>query len=59
MSSVSFSQAKDAELTWVDGHIYFCSTTSKEVVGISNNPDEKQTLDMVPVLDALPQNEVL
>ena len=59
MSSVIFSQAKDAELAWVDGQIHFSSATSKGVVGIGgneNNTDHKT--DLVPVLDGLPQNQV-
>lgn len=57
MSSVNFSQAKDAELAWVDGEIHFSSATSKNVVGEGENDAEK-TGDLVPVLDALPSNLV-
>jgi len=60
MSSVVFSQAKDAELAWVDGQIHFSSATSKGVVGVDgdrNNAEDRKT-DLVPVLDGLPQNQV-
>ena len=57
MSSVSFGQAKDAELAWVDGEIHFSSATSKNVVGEGDNDQEKAG-DLVPVLDALPSNLV-
>ena len=60
MSSVIFSQAKDAELAWVDGQIHFSSATSKGVVGIGGNENniEDHKADLVPVLDGLPQNQV-
>lgn len=60
MSSVVFSQAKDAELSWVDGQIHFSSATSKGVVGIGGNENniEGNKTDLVPVLDGLPQNQV-
>lgn len=58
MSSVSFSQAKDAELAWVDGEIHFSSVTSKGVVGLVEGRNDGRELDTVPVLDSLPQDQV-
>ncbi len=57
MSSVSFSQAKDAELAWVDGQVHFSSVTSKGVVGLKEDGKDSE-LDTVPVLDSLPQDQV-
>ncbi len=58
MSSVFFSQAKDAELAWVDGEIHFSSVTSKGVMGTVEGESGNKELDTVPVLDSLPQDQV-
>ena len=58
MSSVTFSQAKDAELAWIDGEIHFSSTTSKSVLGQEESMNGDDTSDGVPVLDILPQTLV-
>ena len=58
MSSVFFSQAKDAELAWVDGQIHFSSATSKGVVGSKEVPVDKEETDRVPVLEGLPTTQV-
>ena len=52
MSSVSFRQAKDAELTWIDGEIHFSSATSKGIIGKEEERMEESTTDLIPVLDA-------
>ena len=52
MSSVSFRQAKDAELTWIDGEIHFSSATSKGIIGMDEEKMEESTADLIPVLDA-------
>jgi len=57
MSSVAFSQAKDAELAWIDGEIHFSSNTSKSILG-QEAGDNEETTDGVPVLDVLPQTLV-
>ena len=57
MSSVAFSQAKDAELAWIDGEIHFSSNTSKSILG-QEARDNEETSDGVPVLDVLPQTLV-
>ena len=56
MSSISFSQAKDADLAWVDGQIHFSSSTRR--TGGNENEDNKE-LNLVPVLDALAAPEVI
>lgn len=58
MSSVTFSQAKDAELAWIDGEIHFSSSTSKSILGQEESMDSEDTSDGVPVLDVLPQTLV-
>jgi len=58
MSSVTFSQAKDAELAWIDGEIHFSSTTSKSILGQEETMNGDDTSDGVPVLDMLPQTMV-
>ena len=58
MSSVVFSQAKDAELAWIDGEIHFSSTTSKTILGQEEPMDADDLSDGVPVLDVLPQTLV-
>lgn len=58
MSSVAFSQAKDAELAWIDGEIHFSSTTSKSILGQEESINGDDTSDGVPVLDVLPQTLV-
>ncbi len=58
MSSVFFSQAKDAELAWVDGEIHFSSVTSKGVMGTVEGESGNKELGTVPVLDSLPQDQV-
>jgi len=58
MSSVAFSQAKDAELAWIDGEIRFSSNTSKSILG-QEAGDNEESSDGVPVLDVLPQTLVI
>lgn len=58
MSSVTFSQAKDAELAWIDGEIHFSSTTSKGILGQEESMNGDDSSDGVPVLDVLPQTLV-
>lgn len=58
MSSVSFRQAKDAELAWIDGQIHFSSATSKGIVGLKGQEVEENKTDLVPVLDAPSHNQV-
>ena len=56
MSSVTFSQAKDAELAWIDGEIHFSSATSKGILGQEEESmNGGDSSDGVPVLDILPQ----
>lgn len=58
MSSVSFRQAKDAELAWIDGQIHFSSATSKGIVGLEEQEMEDNKTDLIPVLDAPSHNQV-
>ena len=58
MSSVSFRQAKDAELTWIDGQIHFSSATSKGIIGMDDEKMKESKSDLIPVLDAPSQNQV-
>ena len=58
MSSVSFRQAKDAELSWIDGQIHFSSATSKGIVGLEGQEMEESKTDLIPVLDAPSHNQV-
>ena len=58
MSSVTFSQAKDAELAWIDGEIHFSSSTSKSILGQEESMNGDDSSDGVPVLDVLPQTLV-
>ncbi len=58
MSSVSFRQAKDAELAWINGQIHFSSATSKGIVGLEGQEMEENT-DLIPVLDAPSHNQVI
>ena len=58
MSSVSFRQAKDAELAWIDGQINFSSATSKGIIGMGEEKMEANQTDLIPVLDAPSQNQV-
>ena len=58
MSSVSFRQAKDAELAWIDGQINFSSATSKGIIGMGEDKMETNKSDLIPVLDAPSQNQV-
>ena len=51
MSGVHFSQAKEAELAWVDGQIHITKTPTEE------NKEEHER-DAVPLLDTLPQSQV-
>ena len=46
MSSISFSQAKDAELAWLNGEIHFAQTTSH--IEEEGTGDKREGL--VPVL---------
>jgi hypothetical protein len=57
MSSVSFRQAKDAELAWINGQIHFSSATSKGIVGLEGQEMEENT-DLIPVLDAPSHTQV-
>ena len=59
MSSVFFSQAKDAELAWVDGQIHLSTATSKGVIGSEEAPlGKEEKIDHVPVLEGLPTTQV-
>ena len=58
MSSVSFRQAKDAELAWIDGQIKFSSATSKGIVGVEGHEMEENKTDLIPVLDAPSHDQV-
>lgn len=58
MSSVSFRQAKDAELAWIDGQIHFSSATSKGIVGLKGQEVEENKTDLVPILDAPSHDQV-
>ena len=58
MSSVSFRQAKDAELSWIDGQIHFSSATSKGIVGLEGQEMEESKTDLIPVLDAPSHSQV-
>lgn len=58
MSSVVFSQAKDAELAWIDGEIHFSSSTSKSILGQEEPMNGDESSEGVPVLDVLPQTLV-
>ena len=58
MSSVSFRQAKDAELSWINGQIHFSSATSKGIVGLEGQEMEESKTDLIPVLDAPSHNQV-
>ena len=59
MSSVSFSQARDAELAWVDGIIHFSSATPMGVKGqVEEGEEESQIQNLTPVLDAPPHHQV-
>ena len=58
MSSVSFRQAKDAELSWIDGQIHFSSATSKGIVGLEGQEIEESKTDLIPVLDAPSHSQV-
>ena len=59
MSSISFSQAKDAELAWLDGliHINPAANLGQHTSGGNENEDARE-LNLVPILDALPSVEV-
>ena len=54
MSSVVFSQAKDAELAWIDGEIHFSSVTSKTIIGQEEPMNGDDSSGGVPVLDVMP-----
>ena len=58
MSSVSFRQAKDAELAWIDGQIHLSSATSKGVVGMEGQETEGNKTDLIPVLDSFSLDQV-
>lgn len=51
MSGVHFSQAKEAELAWVDGQIHLPKAPVE-------GDKEEHERDVVPLLDTLPQNQV-
>ena len=51
MSGVHFSQAKEAELAWVDGQIHIAKTPTE-------GNEEEHERDAVPLLDTLPQSQV-
>lgn len=58
MSSVSFRQARDAELAWIDGQIHFSSATSKGVIGMEEEEMKESQTDLIPVLDAPSHSQV-
>lgn len=59
MSSISFSQAKDAELAWLDGQIHInpAANLGQYIKGGNENEGARE-LNLVPILDALPSAEV-
>ena len=59
MSSISFSQAKDAELAWLDGQIHInpAAYLGQHTSGGNQNEGLRE-LNLVPILDALPPAEV-
>ncbi|KAL5463818.1 hypothetical protein EMCRGX_G032755 [Ephydatia muelleri] len=64
MSSVTFAQAKDAHLAWVDGQIHLASSGHRAVADKLTESEEGSTdqgnveTDVIPELDALPLNQV-
>ena len=67
MSSISFSQAKDAELAWVDGRLHYSDSAPDEGEegggrggggGREGGAVESKELNLVPILDAVPPLEV-
>ena len=64
MSSVTFAQAKDAHLAWVDGQIHLASSGHRAVADKPTESEEGSTdqgnveADVIPELDALPLNQV-
>ena len=54
MSGVHFSQAKEAELAWVDGQIHLAKTAKTPTEG----DKEEHERDAVPLLGTLPQSQV-
>lgn len=63
MSSVTFAQAKDAHLAWVDGQIHLASSVHRAVADklteSEGSTDQKSLeADVIPELDALPLNQV-
>lgn len=58
MSAISFSQAKDAELAWVEGQIHFDSSTSSRELASGNANVGNKELNAMPILDALTSAEV-
>ncbi len=58
MSSISFSQAKEAELAWVDGQIHFSGSIPGKGESKTNGNVGTKELNVVPVLDALTLHEV-
>lgn len=64
MSAMSFSHAKDADLSWVEGQIHFAnpstSTTASRDAGDANSEKnaESKELNLVPTLVGVPSAEV-
>ena len=71
VSSLQFSQARDAELAWVDGQLIMSSAESHfgvmeegEVAEDEEKMDvdqknREEAMDMVPILEQLPPHEVM
>lgn len=57
MNSVSFSQARDSELAWVDGNVHFSSAQPDTTADTVKKEGVQGTT--IPVLDALPNHQVL
>ena len=71
VSSLQFSQARDAELAWVDGQLIMSSAEShfgameegevqedEEKMEIDQK-NKQEALDTIPILEQLPPHEVL
>lgn len=62
MSSVTFAQAKDAHLAWVDGQIHLASSSHRAVADKQTEEEGSDQrdieADVIPELDALPLNQV-
>lgn len=56
MNSVSFSQARDSELAWVDGNVHFSSAQPDTTADTVKKEGVQGTT--IPVLDALPNHQV-